>query len=1070
MSENGKKGLLPSFSIIIVFITLILSGLPLIYLLNFELYPNTGSSSLTINFSWENAEPEVIEEKVTSRLEAMTAQVQGITKINSRSGNSAGRISIYLDKDADIDAVRFQISTLIRQIWADLPEGVRYPELSANYPDRENERPFLSYTLSAPVTLPVVRDYADNNIKIPLSSIAGVNKVDINGGSVFEWVVVYDFDKLEALGIVPGDISNSVSDAISKENLGTGLYNGQKVFLRNYTTNSGSIEVPVLLKRGGTIGNIENYLLSIPVKRCADRVIYLKDIAKIWYREEGQFYHYRINGLNTINILIYPGADVNNLVLAKNVKQTMQILENKLPAGYELILGEDSTRYISQELHNILLRSLFALIILMLFIFLVTRKWGYAFMVLIMLMGNLSIAVIFYYIFKLELHLYALAGITVSLGLMTDNIIIMTDHYRKHGNRKAFVAILAGTMAVIASLLIIFFLEEKIKANLVDFAMVVIINQAVSLFTALFVIPAISDKMGLKKPENENNLPVLTRKNKLSLKLSILYVKAFRIIHKRKVIFVIILVLSFGTPIYLLPDKMDGERWINKVYNSTLGNENYKTNIKPLVDKSLGGTLRLFTEKVFTGSYFSNPEETSLFISATFPRGTTLNQADMLMTKMEDFLRKYKEISLFSSNITPRNSSISVYFKEKFRRSEFPYILKTDVVNKAVEMGGAYWSVQGFGDAFSNSVYETTGNYAVKVAGYNYDRLLQLASDLRTNLAKYERVKEIFIVSERSWYKPDNTEFIAEVNNELSEAYSDLGLAYSNLQNWSIKQPGFNAVINGTKRENIRLIPDDYITTDLWRLAHLPIKRDSAFYRFGNSFDIKKQTTSSVISREDQQYIMFLQFEFVGAEKTARNYINKTIEDFKDQIPIGYSASLLPDNRFLWNDQDKDQYWLLLLVIVIIFFICSVLFESLLQPFAVILIIPVSYIGIFLTFYVFRLNFDQGGFAALLMLSGLTVNAALYILNDYNNLKKTHPSDNGFILYLKAFNNKIIPILLTVVSTVLGFVPFLIGERQPFWFPLAAGTIGGLVFSLIGLIIYLPLFLGLKDKIIIRKK
>jgi multidrug efflux pump subunit AcrB len=616
------------------------------------------------------------------------------------------------------------------------------------------------------------------------------------------------------------------------------------------------------------------------------------------------------------------------------------------------------------------------------------------------------------------------------------------------------------------------FLEEKIKTNLVDFAMVVIINQAVSLLTALFIIPAISDKLALKKPEGEKSLLGITNKDKLNSTLTKLYIKAFRIIYKRKVIFIIILVLSFGTPVYLLPDKLDGERWINKLYNSTFGNENYKTKIKPLVDKSLGGTLRLFTEKVFSGSYFSNPEESYLFISTSFPRGTTLSQSDVLMTKMENFLRQYKEISLFSSNISPRNSSITVYFKEKYRRSEFPYVLKTDVVNKAVEMGGAYWSVQGFGDAFSNSVYETTGNYAIKVTGYNYDRLLQLATDIRTNLAKYERVKEIFIVSERTWYKPDNTEFIAEPNNELFQAYSDLYLTYSNLQNWSIKQPVFNAVINGTKRENIRLIPDEYLTTDLWRLAHLPIKRDTAFYRFGNSFNIKKQITSQVISREDQQYIMFLQFEFVGAEKTARNYINNTLGDFQDQIPIGYNASLLPDNRFLWNDQDKDQYWLLLLVIVIIFFICSILFESLLQPFAVILIIPVSYIGIFLTFYVFRLNFDQGGFAALLMLSGLTVNAAIYILNDYNNLKKSQSpyKNNLFSLYLRAFNNKIIPILLTVLSTVLGFVPFLMGEKQPFWFALAVGTIGGLVFSLIGLLIYLPIFLGLKDNNIIKNK
>jgi len=140
--------------------------------------------------------------------------------------------------------------------------------------------------------------------------------------------------------------------------------------------------------------------------------------------------------------------------------------------------------------------------------------------------------------------------------------------------------------------------------------------------------------------------------------------------------------------------------------------------------------------------------------------------------------------------------------------------------------------------------------------------------------------------------------------------------------------------------------------------------------------------------------------------------------------------------------------------------ICSVLLESLLQPLAVIFMIPISYIGVFLTFYLFHLNFDQGGFAAFVLLSGITVNSALYIINDYNNLKFLGIGHNlpGLKLYLKAFNHKIFPILLTVFSTIMGLIPFLWkGQNEVFWPALAAGTIGGLVFSLIGLLFFLPM-------------
>ena len=149
---------------------------------------------------------------------------------------------------------------------------------------------------------------------------------------------------------------------------------------------------------------------------------------------------------------------------------------------------------------------------------------------------------------------------------------------------------------------------------------------------------------------------------------------------------------------------------------------------------------------------------------------------------------------------------------------------------------------------------------------------------------------------------------------------------------------------------------------------------------------------------------------------------------------------------------------------VIIFVICSILLESFTQPLAIISMIPISFIGVFLTFYLFDINFDQGGFASFILLSGLVVNAGLYIINDFNNLRKQYPGRDGFSLYLKAYNQKIIPVILTIISSVLGLTPFIWqGQNEVFWFAFAAGAIGGLVFSIVALWIYLPLFLRLRS-------
>ena len=128
-------------------------------------------------------------------------------------------------------------------------------------------------------------------------------------------------------------------------------------------------------------------------------------------------------------------------------------------------------------------------------------------------------------------------------------------------------------------------------------------------------------------------------------------------------------------------------------------------------------------------------------------------------------------------------------------------------------------------------------------------------------------------------------------------------------------------------------------------------------------------------------------------------------------------------------------------------------FESFRKPIAVIIMIPVSFIGLFLIFGLTDFSFDQGGFAALVMLCGITVNAGIYLISEYGALgggDKVHR-------YIRAFSRKLIPISLTLISTILGLLPFLSdGPAEVFWFDFAIGTISGLLFSVVAIAIYLP--------------
>ena len=127
------------------------------------------------------------------------------------------------------------------------------------------------------------------------------------------------------------------------------------------------------------------------------------------------------------------------------------------------------------------------------------------------------------------------------------------------------------------------------------------------------------------------------------------------------------------------------------------------------------------------------------------------------------------------------------------------------------------------------------------------------------------------------------------------------------------------------------------------------------------------------------------------------------------------------------------------------------------------MLIPVSFIGTFLTYYFSGVEFGTGGFASLVLLSGLTVNGGIYIINEYQNTCRrvgAKQADKLMRLYVRAYNHKIIAVMLTILSTVLGLIPFFIdGEEEAFWFSFAVGSAGGLLFSVIAIVFIMPIFM-----------
>lgn len=1044
-----------SFTLIVAFICVALIGLALIPLLPVKLNPSRTLPGFTVQFSMPGTSSRVVEIEATSKLEAMLARIKGIKNIYSTSDNGSGSITIELDKYADIDAVRFEASTIIRQTWPQLPDGVSYPYIRMKRPDENASRPFMSFTLNAPSTPILIQQYADEHIKTRLAQIQGIYKIDLSGATPMEWVLEYDSEQLRRLGITLSDIQQAVSRYYLKEFLGT----------YNVESSTGGKEWIRLALMPET--KDEGFDASrIRVKSAEGKLISLDELVTVSHMEEAPQSYYRINGLNSIYLSITAEETANQLQLSKQVKEEMEAIQKVLPAGYEIHTSYDATEFIHEELNKIYLRTGLTVLILLFFVLIITLNPRYLFLIVVSLSINIAVAVIFYYLFGLEMQLYSLAGITVSLNLVIDNTIVMTDHILHRRNLKAFMSILAATLTTMGALVIIFFLDEKIRLNLQDFAAVVIINLAVSLFVALFFVPALIEKIGLKKRKRRRTqsrffLLRASLPRRITVYFTRFYGWMIRKLCRWRVAVCILLILLFGLPVFMLPDKVEGEGRATEWYNKTLGSSTYKEKIKPIVDKALGGSLRLFIQKVYNGSYFTRNEEVVLYVYANLPNGSTLEQMNELIKKMEIYLSQFKEIKQFQTSVyNARRGNINIYFTKEHQNSGFPYTLKANIISKALQLGGGSWGVYGLQDqGFSNDVREGAGSFQVKMYGYNYDELYEWAEKLKAKLLTHRRIKEVIINSYFSYWKDDYQEFYFNLNRErMAQENINANILFSTIRPIYGKNMEIGSVVAENGSEKIKLSSKQSQEYDIWAMQYFPYGTDDKQYKLSELATMEKGQMPQQVAKENQQYRLCLQYEYIGSGEQGNKILKRDLEEFNKELPMGYTAQSERES-WGWGKKDNKQYLLLLVVIAIIFFTTSILFNSLKQPLAIIFIIPVSYIGVFLTFYWFKLNFDQGGFASFVLLCGITVNASIYILNEYNAIRRRHPRMSALRAYTKAWNAKIPPIFLTVVSTILGFIPFMVGtDKEAFWFPLAAGTIGGLVMSIIGIFFFLPVF------------
>lgn len=1000
-----------NFSVILTACIVLVIGIALTPLIDVGSKPRPRQGrELWINYDWQGSSAKLIEQNVTAPIEGLMVAVRGVQSVESESRFGSGWIKVTLKPDVNVSAVRFEIASLLRQIRSRLPEGAGMPTLSggdvvSTSRQRDKTVHLLSYTVNSRLTSMQLQEYVQKTIQPALQQNEDVHGVSVSGGVGSYLEITYDPLLLQACGLTSSDIENGLRSFMGRnEIVGDVLHDSARVTLRL-----------------GTEG-FRRPLEQMPIKSKDGHITYMGDLVHYEYRNHEPSSYYRINGRETVSLNIYVNAQANLIRLSRELRERIDAMQPSLQHGVTLELQHDSSEEQQGELDRLISRSLMSLAILIVFVFLVRPGWKYVSIVTITLAVCLALAAICYYLFDLRLHVFSIAGITVSLGLIIDASIVMIDHYSYYRDRKAFMAILAALLTTIGTLVVILFAPDNLQRDLYDFAWIIMINLTTALLVAIAFVPALVDSM---KFRTHRQTRVFSRRQRLAARWTAAYsryiARAGRWSRRKR-----ILVYTGG---FLL-------------YGGLFGLSAY-----------------LFSESMDGASWPREKEEMKLYIMAQMPLGGTATQLNEKVRLLEETLSGETAVRRFETSVHGSGARITVQFTPEALGTSRPYLVENHVIGRVIGIGGADWSTYGVSQrGFSNSLNLQYRSNRIELTGYNYDRLYRYAEDLCDLLRQNPRAVDITIET------PGH-------ENQEDEYY--VRYDWERMQQQDISAEQIHTAINDILqtrnigwydplRTSITLKSSRHDTYDLWQLFNSYIKIGGKDIRLNDVMDIQRREAKNIIPRRNQEYVLRVAFNVLGSYIYTNNYIREVTERLEKRLPVGFSCT-----RPQWSQQPtaSEQYWLLAICLIITWWLLAILFESLLRPLTMLLaLMPFTLSAVFLTFHFTGIPFGTGGLAALVLLCGLVVNAAIYILYQYDLILRGRRV-SPLRAYLQAYNHKIIPVILTVLSTVFALIPFLVdGPSNRFWYTFAITTIVGLTASLMALVLILPWCVRLEAK------
>lgn len=980
--------------------------------------PQVEIPRLQVSASWPGASPELIETYLSSPIEEAIQGVRGVDKVSSESTDGSSALTVDLEPNADVTVTRLAILERLELLRKDLPAGVAPPQVGNYVPDDLAEAPLLTYVISGPYTPGTLADLVTKEIRPRILSVPGVANLDSYGGAQRRVGVTYDERRLRQLGIDPQRLSEALAGARAVRPLG----------LEHF----GATERAVLLSDQPTV--VED-LAELPVRGSGVMVHRLGDLATIRLDEDTRDMFSRLNGKPsvTMDIARLPGADA--VKTAAKVRAAVAELRGKLPPGVTFFLSEDSSVDLEKTLDDLLLRGGIAFVAVLLILTITLRRWrGVA-----LVMGSAALAIagtaLGLYLMQIPVNLLTLAGLGMGIGILVQDGVVVVDRLRLTGDSpaeraeagaKILPAVLGSTLTTIVVLIPFLYLQGDTRAAFLPFAVAFGLALACAVVTSVVLIPALAHGSDVSRAK----YPRLDRA------------------YARSVVFLL--------------------RWRYPALLCFIG--------------AFGFLFWRFATKVprvSFGAWFQSATTVDVWIS--FPRGSEPGATDRAISEFERIAVGAPGVDRVVTRGSRDNVSMRVFYTREAANGPQPYQMQDALTERGIFVGGAEISVRGRGPGFSaGGGGGSFQSFRIKILGYSYSGVEELAKDLQARLLTIPRVRSVdinagsFFGSEKAYsvvLSPDRAEmaragvtaqqFAGTVQREVAGAVGQQMMTFGD-----VELP-VDLKASGARDRTL----DELRSTLVPNGAHQPV-------RVADLSRVDEREGLSRISREDQQYVRIVSYDFRGPQKLAQ----RTHEAFMKAIavPSGYTVA---DDGFDWGMDDSHKgLWLVFGVgILLVVLAVALVFDSVWATVQVMLSLPAALAGVAAAFLLAKASFSREAAVGVILCVGLAVHQAILLVHGALQRRRgagagsegrrdagapaLRPYDPATLRLsapqvIAAARDRSAMIVLVTATTMASLIPLAVGDATDTLFgSIALATAGGTLFGTIGTMWVLPLML-----------